>query len=89
MIKVYKLNDYEWYAGESMQECIDWVVKNFGDEDNKEDIISEDAHEVLEAQMNTLIFVDDDGNKMTFKQQLDKMIESGEKFPCPFAFMDW
>jgi len=95
MIKIFRLNDYEWYAGETLQECIDWLMKatkydkdsdlHFGEDD-----FVDDPSELTEEQMNTLMFYDEDTDtKMTFRQRLDKLIAEGETFPCPFAGSDW
>lgn len=86
MIKVFKLDDYDWWAGESLEEVITEARNKCGQE-CYEDAETE-AYELSEEAMKTHKFVDqyDEGYEyITFEEQLQKMIDNGESFPCLFA----
>lgn len=80
-IKVFQLNDYEWWAGESLELIVMCYRENVCSDEHS----IEDGSEVSEDEMNQLIFNDEDGIKRTFREELDKMITEGQEFPCIFA----
>jgi len=88
-IKVFRLNDYEWWAGETLEE----VKKNYteitgvdGEEafDEPIEVMSEKALKSTKYHTDTK---DKDGKKIviTFAEELEKQIKSKQKFPCFFA----
>jgi len=94
-IKVFELNDTEWYAGESLEACIDYYFKEvLGEEDTpeaREDYLDEPC-EVSEEAMNRMQFHDLDGGDETvrsFREQLDLLIAGGQEFPMMFATTEY
>jgi hypothetical protein len=94
MVKVYHMNDCEWFAGEDLESCIKYYFEEYIGEDdtpeNREEYLN-DAEELSEAEMDRLKFTDIEGEwgerdkQYTFREALDKMIAEGTEFPCFFA----
>jgi len=92
-IKVFRLNDYEWWAGETLEE----VKKNYteitgvdGEEafDESIEAMSEEALKSTKYHTDTK---DKDGKAIviTFAEELENRIKSEQKFPCFFATTDF
>ena len=91
-VKVFRLNDCDWYAGSSLQECIEHCVKETGFA--REDAADSDARELTDAEMERLKFIDGEpGDKaaprITFKERLAQMVAEGTTFPCFFASTEY
>ena len=87
-IKVFRLNDCDWYAGRSLEECVVAYAKECGA--SVEDAKDDDARELTDAEMERLQFIDGkpgekDAVKRSFKDQLALMIAEGTEFPAFFA----
>lgn len=85
-LKVFKLDDCDWWVGESLQACIDGARAICGEGSYCD--AEEEGSEVSAEQMQTLKFVDDDfaiPRTFTFAQQLQREIEQGGTFPRLFA----
>lgn len=82
-IKLFKMNDYDWWAARSIEEAVQ-DYKTFCGEDG-----IKNPHELSEEEMNRLIFKDDDGESRTFNEQLKKEIDRGAEFPCMFASTEY
>lgn len=79
-IYVFQINECCWFAGYSLEECIEEAAENYDEQRDDE------AREVSDIEMKRLKFFDEDTNEtMTFAEQLDRMIAKGEKFPTLFA----
>ncbi len=81
-IRVYRMDDMEWWAGESLEACVAEGRRQCGDECYPDDLYWQ------------LVFIDEsDGAappvKRTFAEELARRIAAGEKFPQPFAAEDW
>lgn len=83
--KVFQINDCDWWAGYDLESTKAAYVKETG-------VPPEDAfdnpRELTDEEMDALLCVDDDRpNKepLTFRQELDRMIKEGFKFPWFFA----
>ena len=92
-IKIYKMSDYDWFVGESLEDCKEMAVKDFDyDLDGNS---FDDPREITETEMDTLIFIEDDGDgypdgtRKTFRQKLNEMIEEGASFPDLFATTEY
>lgn len=85
-IKVFALDDIEWWAGESLKSCLEEARRQAGADCYPE---SSDQHEVSDEAMQVLIFEDEDGTRRTFAEQLLREIASGASFPCIFAATEW
>ena len=89
-IKIFRLNEMEWWAGESMEDCVTAAMDLSGL--CKEELLEDfEQGEVSAEGMEKLTFVEDDEaeTKKTFRQKLDEMIAAGEKFPCCFAVTEY
>lgn len=83
-IKVFQLNDYEWWAGESLESVVEYYENNVtNDPDEMEEL--KDAYELSDEALDTLIFNDEDGSQKTFRQELENCIKEKQEFPCFFA----
>ena len=81
-LKVFSIDDCDWWIGRNAQECIDDRHESYGpDEDFDENAV----YELSEKQMNALNYVDEDGSKRSFKEQLSIEVERGGRFPRMFA----
>jgi len=90
MIKIYRLNDYEWYAGETLEECVKFAIDMTGlDEEDVLDGPLEIIEPLTQEQMVKTIFVDEDGTKISFTERLQNLIDNGEEFPQFFATTEW
>lgn len=82
-IKVFKLDDYDWWAGENLTEVIAAAREQCGAETYED--AETDAFEVSSESMQTLRYVDEDGTERTFAEELQRMIDAKTSFPCVFA----
>jgi hypothetical protein len=55
-IKVFRLNDCDWYAGTSLEECIEHYMKDM--HLSREEAADADARELSEKDMQRLKFID-------------------------------
>ena len=86
-MKVFRINDYEWYAAETLDEAIAEAVRMSG---LPADEAADDPVEITEKEMDQLTFFDDmsdpeSSQTRSFREQLQKMIDDGTKFPAYFA----
>ena len=91
-IKIFRMDDNEWWAGESLEACVAEGRRQCGDECYPDDPYWQ--YELNEEQMQQLMFVDEsDGAEppvqRTFAEELARRIAAGETFPQPFAAEDW
>ena len=84
-IKVYCLNDYDWWAGRSIKEVKEDYLQMTG---LPEDEAFDGFYILSKGEMGILKFKDEDGKERTFKEQLDIMIEGEVTFPWCFACTD-
>lgn len=86
-IKIFRLDDCEWWAGESLEACVAAGRTMNGADCYPDDPIQ---REVSEAELQELTFVDtDDYSERSFAEELRLVVESGATFPCFFAATDW
>ena len=89
-MKIFKLNDCDWYAADDMESAIKQIMYDTGN--ICEDCVDSSAHELTDDEIDRLRFIDDrendedaeDGSR-SFREQLALMVERGDSFPCPFA----
>lgn len=89
-IKVYRLDDCEWWAGESLEACIAAARAECGS-DCYEDAETQ-ARELTPEQMESCTYyaLDEIGEpQRTFAEQLAIEIAAGTKFPCLFASTEY
>lgn len=85
-IKVFQMDDIEWWAGESLAACIKEGQRQCGADCYTEE---SDQGEVSEEAMHRLKYMDEDGTTRTFAEELARMVAAGTKFPCMFAATDY
>lgn len=85
-MKVFKLNDCDWYLANSLEEAIEVAMKDTG---LPRDEVVDDPYELDEEQMNTVMFDNQDGSKWPFAVELQNMIEAGIARPGMFASTEW
>ena len=97
-INVYKMNDCEWWAGESLEACAEEAKSQTGLdgpgtlEDERQYPAEGYGQALNDEAMTRLMFVDFDGPEQvqrTFAEQLAKEIADGTRFPCLFASTEY
>ena len=86
-IKVFALDDIEWWAGESLEACVAEGRRQCGHDCYPDD--PEIQREITDVELQRRKFVDDDGGEHTCAEELANMIASGDRFPCHFAATEW
>lgn len=66
--KVFKLDDYDWWAGESLVACIAEARAQCGAGSYCDS--EEDGREVSTEELQTLKYIDEDDAERTFAEQL-------------------
>lgn len=92
MIKIFQMNDCDWVAAETLAEakqCLaDHIDRGVVDEQFERDFIKE-PYAISKEAMDKLKFLGDEGAPyeapVTFRQELKRRINAGEKFPQMFA----
>lgn len=87
-IKIFKLNDCDWYAANTLEEAIAQCAEDTG---IPKEEVADDAYEVGDHHLDELIFKDEDrpDEEITFRQELQRMIDAGTKFPAMFASTEY
>ena len=92
-MKVFSMNDYDWMAGETLEDCKAEYLKTCG---RDEDDAFDDAREVPAAAMTKLMFRREpdeckagESNVCTFQEELDRLIANGAEFPRFFASTEY
>lgn len=90
-MKVFEINDCDWWIGESLESCI----QDYRDNVDDDPICTEDARELTDEELDTLKFTVCDenerptGEKITFREQLAIEISEGGEFPRMFASTEY
>jgi len=90
MMKIFKLNDIEWWAGESLEQvkqfCLDEAVVD-------EEEAFDDPRELTDEELDRLQYVEDvysdEKNTRPFREELARMVAANESFPCLFASTEY
>lgn len=96
-VRIFAVNDCEWWAGESEDDVIAELCKQFKCEDKAELLAENYIYDdgivgLSEGRIEQLIYCDDEHGevvKRSFREQLDLMISTGQKFPCLFATTEY
>jgi hypothetical protein len=86
-VKVFAMNDCEWWAAETLEQAKADYLKETGTEEADEPF--DDPHELDEEAMDHLRFTDEDGTSRSFREQLEKMVSDGCEFPSFFATTEY
>jgi hypothetical protein len=96
-IKIFAMNDCDWYAGTTAEDATRGMAENLGFETTPEAIAEMCEEytvkpvELSDEDLERKMFADDDEDgakgsvERSFRAQLDNMIATGEEFPCFFA----
>lgn len=83
-MKVFMINDYEWWAAETLEEAITACMEQ--EQLSREEAYDENSKgELSEEEMKHLRFTYDDESACSFHERLQEMIENNYPFPCLFA----
>lgn len=83
-IRIFKLDDCDWWAGESLQACIDEARRQCGAGSYCD--AEEEGRELTDEDMQRLMFVaPEEERTCTFAEQLEREIADGTHFPTWFA----
>lgn len=97
VIKVFAMNDCDWYAARSLDEAKASYARtvhsdNYDVAEDKDGIF-DDPYELTAEQMDRLRFWGDadepSKTPITFREQLSKMVADGDSFPCFFASTEY
>lgn len=87
-IKIYTVNDVDWVAGDFTAEgALAYYQASIETTLDEDELVLPVV--LTEEEMNTYLFVDEDGKKFPFAQVLQEMIDSGQTFPCLFASTEY
>lgn len=89
-IKIFKVNDCDWVAAETLEEAIQCAIDTCG-YDREEACDESVAGELSYNDMINHKYIDEDvpGDNETFQDVLSRMIRGGEKFPQFFASSEY
>lgn len=82
-IKVFQMNDNEYWAGETLEQVIKAFLKAY-----PEDPIIDTPYEVEALWVPLLAYEEGELKEINFQERLSNMIKNGTKFPCLFAYAD-
>ena len=91
-IRVYRMDDREWWAGANLAECVAEGRRQCGPDCYPDD--PSEQYELGDEAMQRLMFIDEsDGAeppvKRTFAEELAWRMAAGETFPQQFAAEDY
>jgi hypothetical protein len=85
-LKVFRINDMEWWAGKSLNQIIDYHKKHLG----VDEIEISYAYKLTKRQMTKLkFFSEEDNNYISFQEELRNCRRDKIKSPFSFASRDW
>lgn len=96
-IKVFRLNDYDWWAGEDLESVkAAYMREGYGEDEetafkNPYELSAEqlESHVMFEFDADWDYDRDPEDAPPTFQDCLDLMVRTGEKFPCTFASTEY
>lgn len=87
-IKIFQTSSTpDWFAATCLQEAIQCVKDTYGASDLEEFV--DDAYQVPDADLDKLVYIESEDVKRTFREQLNKMLTDGSRFPCLFASTEY
>jgi hypothetical protein len=88
-IKIFGMNDCDWVAARTIEEARDFY-RTFVGKAAFEEYEEEGCEPHEEQRINNLPYTDDEHPQpITFAEQLQRMIASGEQFPAFFATTEY
>lgn len=92
MLHVFRLNDYEWWLAETLEQAMAEAAIQWGPYDVLQCIADEmydEPSRLTEAALASRTFVDECGCKTTFAKELDTQRMLDNKTPRLFACTEW
>ena len=89
-IKIFQMDECDWWAGESLAACTADYIEQLGSDETLDD-----PHELSDEDIDRLIFTEDDGRSLRngtqkpFRQKLEEMVKEGCQFPQMFASTEY
>ncbi len=88
-VRVYMLDDCTWWAGYSLQQCIEQAIS----EEWRDQHSIHNPRELSAEDMEQLKFLDDpdcdEAEERSFAAELQRRIDAGEQFPQFFASTEY
>ena len=90
-IGICEINDCEWWAGETLEECVECYIEENGVYPEE----CEYARMLTRSEMDQSKFFygeppwTDESEHCSFTERLNGMIAEGATFPCFFATSEW
>ena len=88
-IKVFAMNDCDWVAAVSLESAKRFYMESDFSGDLPENEAMDSPHEVSDADMDLLVFTDDNGSRSSFRHRLVCLEAERVKFPCLFASTEY
>ena len=82
ILRVWMVNDYEFWAGSNLDELRRVYLETTGVE-NGVDVFYDSYPNEVDLDQNTITL--DDGRTLTFREHLEELIAEEAVFPLPFA----
>lgn len=79
-MKVFRINEYEWYMAPDLETAIATAMKDSG---LSRDEAVDEPYELSDADLDRLVFACDDGTHCTFRYELNRRLVAD---PRPQAF---
>ena len=90
-MKIFRMNDCDWMAGESLEACITAYKKTCEGSGLSDDELLDEPRELTDHEMDRLKFWEGtpDNPKGTFREALAKMEDEDAEFPVFFASAEY
>lgn len=86
-MKVFQTSDYDWWLAASPDQARESAIALFECDENI--YPAEDVRELAPDELERLEFVDEDGARRTFAQELARRLEGGASTPEMFASSEY
>lgn len=82
-IRLFAINYADTWAGYDLESCIVAAMSETGL--SMIELVDDYARELTNEEMDSLFFVDDDGERRTFREQLELFFRQSDSVPFFFA----
>jgi len=82
-IVIVAMNEWDWYAGKNVEECISQYMNDIGEDYDALD----DPHIISEEEAHSLRWLDEDDSSdsvLTFFEHLQDIVFTNKNFTCTF-----
>ena len=76
-LRVFRLNDYEWWMAPTLEEAIAKAMAVFSL--RADEVADDGARELTDEELDRFIFVDDNDNRRTFREELERRVAAGDE----------